>query len=753
MFHAASSRRTPCGKFRPMSTHVSIIQVAIPSPLRRHFDYLPPKIGPLPQAGVRVRVPFGRRELIGVVLEVCAHSRWPHHKLKSVLEVLDSQPLISSNMLGLLRWAAEYYQHPVGEVIQAAMPVLLRRGQAPQEGNGLMVWRLTDIGRQQAPETLARAAVQRRLWQAVRDAPHGLDADSLAKLAPAWRAPVRALEKKGWVVVERRDVSVSMPIQRPTPPKLNPAQQAAVVAIQAALGAYQCLLLHGVTGSGKTEVYLHAMDAICAQGGQVLVLVPEIGLTPQLVERFQQRFSVSIAILHSGMNDTERLHAWTRASTGKAAIVIGTRSAVFTPMPALRLVVVDEEHDGSYKQQDGFRYSARDLAVARASRERVPVVLGSATPSLESLSNVQQGRYRLLALPERTGSALLPRVSLLDMRKLSVHDGLSPPLVDALRLRLERGEQSLVFINRRGYAPVCACRDCGWLAPCPRCDARLTLHKRSGRLRCHHCASETALPKKCPACGAAHLHGLGEGTERVEDALTKLFPTARIERVDRDSTRRKGAFEDKLRKIHAGVVDILVGTQMLAKGHDFPNLTLVGVVNADQGLYSVDFRSGEQLFQRIVQVAGRAGRAAKPGEVLIQTYHPDNPVFHALQQHDYMGYTQYALDERQQAQFPPFSHLALLRAESPNAGKALGFMRQAQRLGNALATNGLVKLGEPLASPMEKRAGRYRAQLLVTAAQRGALHEFLAPWLALLEDESESKKVRWSLDVDPVDMY
>ena len=736
-----------------MSAHIVIVRVAIPSPLRRHFDYLPAKIGPLPKAGARVRVAFGRRELIGIVLEICGHSPWPQNKLKPVLEVLDQEPLISRDILGLLCWAAEYYQHPVGEVMQAALPIPLRRGHAPQVGGGLAIWRLTHVGQQQAPETVTRAALQRRLLQILHAAPQGLDAHSLTQMVPTWRASMRALEKKAWVIMERRDAPVSMPLQRLASPGLNPAQQAAVAAIHRARGSYVCFLLYGVTGSGKTEVYLHAIEAICAQGGQVLVLVPEIGLTPQLVERFQQRFLGNIAVLHSGMNDTERLHAWSQACTGKANIVLGTRSAVFTPMPALRLVLVDEEHDGSYKQQEGFRYSARDLAVVRASREGVPVVLGSATPSLESLNNVQQGRYVLLTLPERTGSALLPRVGLLDMRKLSVHDGLSPPLVDALRLRLERGEQSLVFINRRGYAPVCACHDCGWLAPCPRCDARLTLHRRSGRLRCHHCASETALPKKCPACGAAHLHGLGEGTERVEDALTKLFPRARIERVDRDSTRRKGALEDKLRKIHAGAVDILVGTQMLAKGHDFPNLTLVGVVNADQGLYSVDFRSGEQLFQRIVQVAGRAGRATKAGEVLIQTYHPDHPVFHALQQHDYTSYAHYALDERRQAQFPPFSHLALLRAESPSAGRALDFMRQARHLGGGLAAGAGVALGAPVASPMEKRAGRYRAQLLISSVQRGALHTFLAPWLALLEDAPESKKVRWSLDVDPMDMY
>jgi primosomal protein N' (replication factor Y) len=700
-----------------------------------------------------VRVPFGRREVVGLVLHVGQHSDWPLARLKPVSTVLDAEPVIPADLLSFILWAADYYHHPVGEVVQSTLPVLLRRGQAPESEAGVAVWQLTDTGRQQTPESLKRAVARRRLLEALRAAPQGLDAEQLAAVTPAWRAPLGAMQKKGWLSMRRRDCLLPAEGRDDTLPQLNPAQQSAVAAIHACLGGYQGLLLHGITGSGKTEVYLHAIDQVRAEGGQALVLVPEIGLTPQLLERFQRRFPVIIAVLHSGMNDSERLCAWGMARSGKAAIVIGTRSAVFTPMPALRLIVVDEEHDGSYKQQDGFRYSARDLAVVRARREGVPVVLGSATPSLESLNNARQGRYRELALPDRTGSAVLPRIGLLDLRKLSLHDGLSPPLVDALRERLARKEQSLIFINRRGFAPVWMCHDCGWLAPCPRCDARMTLHKRHQRLRCHHCGSEAAVPQTCPACASGNLHGLGEGTERVEEALQKMFPAARIERVDRDSTRRKGALADKLRRIHAGEADILVGTQMLAKGHDFPNLTLVGVLNVDQGLYGVDFRSGEQLFQRIAQVAGRAGRADKPGEVLIQSYHPDNPVFSALQQHDYPGYARYVLEERQQAQFPPFAHFALLRAESPNAGIALGFVQLARRLGQASPADGRIVLGEPVASPMEKRAGRYRAQLLVQSAQRGVLHEFLSRWLVLLEDVPEGRKVRWSLDVDPLDMY
>jgi len=392
------------------------------------------------------------------------------------------------------------------------------------------------------------------------------------------------------------------------------------------------------------------------------------------------------------------------------------------------------------------------VAILRARSKAIPIVLGSATPSLESLNNALQGRYRLLELPERTADAALPAVRLLDLRRLPLNEGLSPPLVEALAARLKRGEQSLLFLNRRGFAPVLMCHACGWLSPCPRCDAKLTFHKHSGRLRCHHCSTDAPVPPHCPSCNSDALHGLGEGTQRIEAVLARLFPAARIERIDRDSTRRKGALAEKLERIHAGGADILVGTQMLAKGHDFPNLTLVGVINADQGLYSADFRGPEGLFQRVAQVAGRAGRAEKPGEVLIQTFHPDHPLFAALQQHDYISFARYELDARRDAQYPPFAHLALLRAESPKAGQALAFLHKAQALaGDLIASE--ITLTEPVPSPMERRAGRYRAQCLVQSAQRPALHAFLANWLERIDQEPLGKKVRWSLDVDPMDLY
>jgi len=480
--------------------------------------------------------------------------------------------------------------------------------------------------------------------------------------------------------------------------------------------------------------------------------VPEIGLTPQLVDRFRQRFAVPIAVLHSGLSDNERLCAWVSARDGRAGIVLGTRSAVFSPFANLGLIIVDEEHDGSFKQQDGLRYHARDVAVMRASREDVPIILGSATPALETLRLAKEGKYSLLELPERAQSASLPEVKLLDMQHLKNNDGLSRPLVQAIRERIEKKEQSLLFLNRRGFSPVMMCYDCGWIAPCQRCDARMTLHKRSGRLRCHHCGAERPMPQTCPECESENIHPIGEGTERVEQALEALFPEARIMRIDRDTTRRKGELEEKLERVRQGEVDILVGTQMLAKGHDFPNITLVGILNADQGIYGSDFRAPEIMLQRIIQVSGRAGRADRHGEVLIQTWHPGHPVFKALKTHDYNSFAEQELQQRKAANYPPYCHFALMRAEATAAGEALHFLQRAQTVGRAMAPEG-VELLSAVASPMERRAGRYRAQLLVQSNERKPLHGFLDRWLDTIEQEKQSKRVRWSLDVDPMDMY
>lgn len=729
-----------------------VYQIALPAPLHRLFDYLPPENAPPPVIGARVRVPFGPRRLaVGLVLGAATKSALPRTKLKRIHEILDPAALLTESQLALLRWAAEYYHHPIGEVIAAALPALLRQGHSP-DAAALTAWRATPAGIQAvAAGTLARAPAQAHLLASLCQSPGGLEAQALSALSPRWSVLIRALEEKNYVSAHPHDcLQVSGQLPQPAPAWAE-QQRVAVEAIRQANG-FQCFLLHGVTGSGKTEVYLGAIDAVIRRGQQALVLVPEIALTPQLVTRFARRFPVPIAVLHSGLTDAERLCAWRAAQTGKAPIVIGTRSAVFTPLKNPGLLVVDEEHDGSYKQQDGFRYSARDVAVLRAAREQIPIVLGSATPALESLYNVRQGNYRLLALPERTGAAGFPGVQLLDMRKLKAHDSLSPSLVEQIQTRLRRGEQSLLFLNRRGFAPVWMCHDCGWTAPCKRCDARLTYHQRRGQLLCHHCGAEQALIKICPACGVGELKAVGAGTERVEQALTRLFPNARIERIDRDSTRTKGALEEKLERVHAGGADILVGTQMLSKGHDFPNVTLVGVINADQGLYGADFRAPERLFQQILQVGGRAGRADKPGQVLIQTWHPEHPIFAALARHDFAGFADYALTERQESEYPPYAYLALLRAESPSVAAALTFLRAAHAIGDQLDAKG-VKLYEPLPAPMERRAGRWRAQLLVQSRRRPPLHQFLAGWREQLAMLPSARRVRWSLDVDPMDMY
>ncbi len=731
-----------------------IYKVAVPVPLFQVLDYLGPE--PPPAPGVRLRVPLGRREAVGVLIAARRESSVPRQRLKPVLRVLDDEPLLPPRTLALLTWAADYYHHPVGEVIAAALPGWLRQGR-PAHVAGVRVWRLTAAGRNTDPRrTLARAPVQRRLYEALAAARDGLSEDRLARWSEGFRSALRALQARGWVEAEERDCLPTPQVEVRPGPTLTPAQTTAVEAIAAHFGRFQASLLHGVTGSGKTEVYLRLVERTIAMGRQALVLVPEIGLTPQLLARFRERLRAPIAVLHSALPERERVCAWLAARAGRAAVVIGTRSACFVPLAQPGLIVVDEEHDPSYKQQEGFRYHARDVAVLRAAREQVPIVLGSATPSLESLHHARGGRYAWIKLPERTGKARLPVVRLLDMRALKSSEGLSPPLRAAIAARLERGEQALLFLNRRGFAPALMCHTCGWVAPCRRCDAQLTLHRGRGRLLCHHCGAEQAIPARCPQCGAEGLLPLGQGTERIEAALARFFPQARIVRIDRDTTRRQGTLEAALARAASGEADILVGTQILSKGHDFPHVTLVGVVNADQGLYSADFRAPERLFQQILQVAGRAGRADKPGEVLIQTWHPTHPLFAALARHDYEAFAEYALAERREADYPPWTHLALLRAESPKRGAALAFLEAARAL--AIADRGGeppdgVRVMTPVPAPMERRAGRLRAQLLLEASRRAALHAFLAGWVPRVAALPEARRVRWSLDVDPVDLY
>ncbi len=724
----------------------TILRVAVDAPLMRLFDYLPPRgSGPEPAPGQRVHVPFGRGQRVGVIASLASESAVPAEKLRHAQAIIDSEPLLDESLRELLDWTAGYYQHPVGEVYATALPKLLRLGRDTAEPE--QRWFATSAGSDIDLDALTRRApVQARILAAIRQAGNGLAAGDLELARDSWRRGIVALEEK--CLVESR--AVAAPENEPLPgPELNAAQSEAVRAIRATDG-FAVSLLEGVTGSGKTEVYLACIREFAERGLQSLVLVPEIGLTPQLVQRFRQRLGVPMALLHSGLSDSERLNAWCRAADGSAPVIIGTRSAVFAPLPKPGLIVVDEEHDASLKQQDGLRYSARDLAVWRARQLNIPVVLGSATPALESLENARSGRYRLLELPERPGRAQAPEVRLIDLRQRPATDGLSGPLLDAIERHLRADGQVLIYLNRRGFAPVLMCTGCGQVTECRRCDARMVYHMRRAQIVCHHCGSERPAPQHCEHCGES-LTPVGQGTERLEAALAQRFPDYPLVRIDRDTTRRRGEIERRLELVRSGEARLLLGTQMLTKGHDFPNVTLVGVVDADQGLFGTDFRSSERMAQSFVQVSGRAGRAERPGEVFIQTLFPDHPLLTRLVRDGYHAFALDALDARRDSQWPPFAYLALLRAEAARREMVFEFLEEARVAGAGLLPRGVELLG-PAPAPMERRAGRYRGQLLVRSAQRAGLQRFLTGWRAAFEPVRSARRVRWSLDVDPSEL-
>lgn len=767
-------------------TSVPVVRVALPTPLRRLFDYradLPgPEAGAI-EPGMRIRVPFGRQRLIGIAMEMATGSELPDERLKAVLEILDPRPIFDPATLGLLGWAADYYHHPIGEVLTAALPKALRLGAAVDASDKR--WLLTPEGREAWNRGEPRRAPrQRRVLAALvegeapslgegsrpsRPAP-GLTAAELDEALGSWREAARALIERGWMVVTETTAAAgaqegSEAVGVSPGPEPNEEQRVAIERACESLGAFNGFVLHGVTGSGKTEVYLRVVERALQRDRNALVLVPEIGLTPQLVGRFRQRFAAPMAVLHSGLTDHERLLAWREAFSGRARVILGTRSAVFAPVKDLGVIIVDEEHDTSFKQHEGgFRYSARDLAVVRARRAGVPVIMGSATPALETLQNVATGRYTRLVLTRRAAEAAPPRLSLIDLRSSAMRAGISTPAVQAMERHLEAGGQVLVFLNRRGYAPTLLCTACGWIAPCRDCDARLTVHLGAGRLRCHHCGADTALPERCPQCGFA-VKAVGQGTERIEETLATLFPDMACIRLDRDVVRRRGDMEKAMRRMSSGEARILVGTQMVTKGHDFPNVTLVVVLNADQGFFSTDFRAPERLAQTIVQVAGRAGRGEKAGEVLIQTEFPDHPLLLSLLTHGYDGFAGAALAERSQASWPPFSRLAAVRDSAKTAEAALAFLAEARkaaedlragRAGDGSGGRGAgraIRLLGPAPAAMAKRAGRYHAQLLVESTDRAALHRFLDAWLPAVESLPSARRVRWALDVDPIEIF
>ncbi|KAA2284647.1 primosomal protein N' [Arenimonas fontis] len=725
----------------------TVLRVALPIPLPQCFDYLPPKdgrIGP-DWLGCRVRVPFGRGdgERVGLVVDVgpAGHQATD---LRPVLDRLDAEPLLAGELLDSLRWAAGYYHAPLGELVATALPAPLRAGQ-PLPDTAVHAWQTTTGGR--AAADAGRDGRPRRLLRLLLAGPR--DETWLDQAEPGWREPMRRLQARGLVERIRCD-PVSPAASGPTAPAPEPTPgQAEALAVLRAGEGFRALLLEGVTGSGKTEVYLRAIAEVLAQGRQALVLVPEIGLTPQTLARFRTRLGVPVLAMHSGLADGERARAWAAMARGEGRVLVGTRSAVFCPLPRAGLIVVDEEHDASYKQQDGVRYHARDLALVRARALGVPVLLGSATPSLESLQNALAGRYGHVRLAQRAGGARPPVVRVLDLRRRPLRDGLCEEALQAIGTCLERGEQALVFRNRRGYAPVLLCHDCGWSARCARCDSAMTVHAGGRRLVCHHCGARAPVPNACPDCASLGLQPQGAGTERLEQALAERFPTARLLRVDRETTRRRDALEKHLASLGNGP-GILVGTQMLAKGHDLPNLSLVVVVGVDEGLYSADFRAGEKLAQLLIQVAGRAGRASKPGQVLLQTHHPGHPLLTTLLAGGYPAVAALALAEREAAHFPPFAHLALLRAEADHEAAVQSFLQEAHRLFEA--REGVIANG-PMPAPMPRRAGKARGQLLLEAARRGPLHAALRDWLPALRALKSARRVRWSLDVDPIDLY
>ncbi|MGR8930981.1 MAG: primosomal protein N' [Gammaproteobacteria bacterium] len=727
-----------------------ILQIAIPVPLDRLFDYWPPEDVDvsLIKPGIRVLVPFGKTKQIGVVLGFgnVSDSGVDLRRLKRMERLLDSVPLLSPKDLKLLQWASRYYHHPIGEVVVTAFPVALRQGK-PALLRRETFYRLTTLGRQATLERLKRAPKQQTLLALFQEQVTPIAEHQLAEFRPT----AKALLEKGLIEEQAvpSDTGVSI-LQAPL--LANTEQQSAIGAVIADLGRFSVSLLQGVTGSGKTEVYMQIIAEALERSLQVLVLLPEITLTPQLEQRFRQRFSVSIVCFHSKLNDSERLQAWLSIQQGQAAIMLGTRSALFTPMQRPGLIILDEEHDSSFKQQEGFRFSARDVAVARAKMLDIPILLGSATPSLESLFNVAEKRYRLLSLSARAGTAIEPTFQLLDIRNKTMHAGLSEPLIASIATTLRQGHQVLLFLNRRGYAPVLICHGCGWVSRCIRCDANMVIHAGEKRLRCHHCGFEQSLLKQCPACGVGELQPLGMGTERIEQTLTELFPGKNVIRLDKDTTQRKGSLENYLDRIHDGDVDIILGTQMLAKGHHFPDVTLVAILDIDSGLFSVDFHAGEKLAQMIVQVAGRAGRAEKPGKVILQTRQPAHPLLTTLIKEGYQAFAQTALNERKQAALPPYSHQALFRVHATNAQTPQHFLQAIIQLIRRL-NQGNTQIFGPVPAPMVRRAGQFRFQLLLQSAQRKELHGLLRQILPEVGKLKEGKKVRWSLDVDPVDLY
>ena len=727
------------------------VRVAVPVHLYDCFDYeLSEEQYAQAEIGARVAVSFGRQNLVGVIVEKRPVNDPidPRFKLKRISELLDDHAILDRKILNLLTWSAQYYQFPIGEVIQTALATLLRQG---KPYNLLArIWKVLDLD---AADKIKRSERQQEAYKILKLHPQGTQ-ENILNLSGIDTATLKALEKKSIIQcdLEPQDFRAETVQLAQMPLTANEDQKKAISSIVKSLKKYQAFLLDGLTGSGKTEVYLQVMYEVLKQGKQVLVLVPEIGLTPQTISRFQSRFHCNIALLHSGLNDSKRLQAWQHAQTGKASIILGTRSAIYTPLPNLGLIILDEEHDLSFKQQEGFRYHARDVALYRAHLENCPIILGSATPSIDSYYLAKQEKLIRLELNQRAGSAVLPKMHVIDLKIAKKQHGLSSELITEIQKRLERKEQVLIFLNRRGYAPVLICESCAWQANCPHCDAHFTIHlKPYQHLHCHHCGTINRLPETCPSCQQQTLKPIGMGTAKVEEALNELFPDFPVLRVDRDSTSRVGSWQKIYEHIQKSQPTILLGTQMLAKGHHFPYVTLVAILDIDSGLLSVDFRATERTAQLIVQVSGRAGRGDKKGDVYLQTLRPDHPLFHILINHDYRAFAKQTLKDRQAALLPPSRYAILIRCESKNQDENIKFLTEMTQQLRENSEANLIDIWGPIPAPMERKAGRYQAHVVLLSADRAKMHFYTRTWWQYLLQQKQSN-MKITIDVDPQEL-
>lgn len=728
-----------------------VLRAAIQRPLYKLLDYQC-DLHTLPELGYRIRVPLGNTVVTAIVVEVNVESSYKN--LKSVLEILDDKPVFSPSMWSLLSWASKYYCYPLGEVLFHALPVTLRKGKPFPK---VVFWQASKIGHDQLNDVLKRAPKQQDMLRALKKSEISSQ-QLLEQFGNNWRNILRQLDQKKFIVKKEKNFDyIHKKIQPDVLIKksltLTSEQQDCVKKISDYFkeSSPKPVLLHGITGSGKTEVYLRAVESILDDKKQVLVLVPEIGLTPQLLSRFKEHFrQKNIASLHSSLPDTERLKAWMGARSGAVDVIIGTRSAVFTPMKDLGAIIVDEEHDGSFKQQEGFLYQGRDMAIKRAFDTRIPILLGSATPSLESLYNVEHQGYRYLKLGSRPGKSRPPEIVLQDIRTLSLEAGISSLMMEEIQQHLNQDKQVMLFLNRRGFAPVLMCQGCGWHACCQYCDVGMTYHAAAHKVVCHHCGQQQAVTPICPDCGSKRVTTQGQGTERIESTLNTHFPNTSVIRIDRDSTSKKGSLESKLKKVSLGEPVILIGTQMLAKGHDFPNLTLVGILDVDQALFSMDYRAHERFAQQILQVAGRAGRGEDLGRVILQTSQPQHPLILGLLSQGYHETAIKILNERKAWSYPPFATQALIRVSASSSEMGMNFLQLLRQDLDKIADNNVIILG-PMASPLFKKANRYRFQLLLSSAKRGVLHKALNDALFLLVKSKRVGGVRWVIDVDPLD--